>query len=253
MSTHFRAAFLGPGALALLAFLAACATNPVTGRSQTLLVSESELAPAAADAWQQTRQKTPVYNNAAAQARVRRVGLKIVDAAGLGDQSWEMVVFDTPDVNAFVLPGGKIGVYRGLLELSDNDDQLAAVLGHEVGHVTARHAAERASQTMLTQAGLAVGQAALGSSQRGQMLGAALGLGAQVGILLPYSRLHESEADRVGIDYMVKAGYNPQEAVKFWEKMQAVSANRGPQFLSTHPNPGNRIQAIQEYIRTKGY
>jgi len=240
--------------LALALGLSGCATNPVTGRSQTLLVSESELLPLAADAWRETKQKTPISADQAAQARVRRIGLNIARGAGLADQPWEIVLFDTDERNAFVLPGGKIGVYRGLLELADNDDQLAAVLGHEVAHVTARHAAERASQGMLTQAGLAVGQAALGGSQGGQLAAAALGLGAQVGVLLPYSRLHETEADRIGIDYMVAAGYNPREAVRFWEKMQAASGSqRVPQLLSTHPNPGNRIENLQRYISERGY
>lgn len=245
----------GAAALAALSMLvSACATNPVTGRSQALLVSESELAPLAADAWRETKQKTPISTNQAAQARVRKIGLNIAQAAGLGDQNWEIVLFDTPDRNAFVLPGGKIGVYKGLLDLADNDDQLAAVLGHEVAHVTARHASERASQSMLTQVGLAAGQLALGNSQGGQLAAAALGIGAQVGVLLPYSRLHETEADRIGVDYMVKAGYDPRQAVRFWEKMQAASGGSGgPQLLSTHPNPGNRIQALQEYIRTRGY
>lgn len=248
---RIRRLLLAAGAAALLA---GCATNAVTGRSQLALFDDAALASSADAAWVELKQKTPVSRDQAAQARVRTVGQRIANAAGLGGQQWEFVVFDTPDRNAFVLPGGRVGVYKGLLDLADSDAQLAAVLGHEVAHVTARHASERASQTALTQTGLAVGQGILGGSQRGQMLGAALGLGAQVGILLPYSRLHETEADRVGIDYMVKAGYDPRGAVSFWQKMQAAAGGgRPPQFLSTHPAPENRIQAIQDYIAAQGY
>lgn len=236
-----------------MAVLAACATNPVTGRSQLLLVDESQLTQASALAWQEVKQQTPTLNDAAAQARVRRVGLNIGRAAGQDTSGWEFVVFDSPERNAFVLPGGRVGVYRGLLELAQNDDQLATVIGHEVAHVTARHSAERASQSALTQVGLTAGQA-LGGSQNGRLLGAALGLGAQYGVLLPYSRLQESEADRIGLDYMAKAGYNPRQSVTFWERMRdAAGGGRTPQFLSTHPDPDNRIRALQEQIARQGY
>ncbi len=238
--------------LALL--LAGCVTNEVTGRSQFIAISDGELAQLSANAWTETKQKTPISNDVTAQARVKRVGLRIADAAGLANQPWEFVVFDTPERNAFVLPGGKVGVYKGLLDLTDNDDQLAAVLGHEVGHVTGRHALERASQTTYTQLGLAVGQAAGAQLGVPPQAGALLGLGAQYGVLLPYSRLHESEADRIGVDYMVKAGYRAGESVHFWEKMLAAEQGpRPPQILSTHPDPTNRITALKTYIASKGY
>lgn len=233
--------------------LAACATNPVTGRSQLLLVDEGQLSQASALAWQEVKQQTPLYTNPAAQARVRDVGLKIGRGAGLDTAGWEFVVFDSPERNAFVLPGGRVGVYRGLLELAQNDSQLATVIGHEVAHVTSRHAAERASQTTIAQLGLTAGQA-LGGSQNGRLIGAALGLGAQYGVLLPYSRLQESEADRIGLDYMVKAGFDPRQAVTFWERMRDASGGgRTPQFLSTHPDPDNRIRRLQELIAQQGY
>lgn len=243
---------LAGGCVAVL--MAGCVTNDVTGRSQFIAMSDGELAQLSADAWTETKQKTPISKDVAAQARVKRVGLRIAEAAGLSNQPWEFVVFDTPDRNAFVLPGGKVGVYKGLLDLTDNDDQLAAVLGHEVGHVTGRHALERASQTTYTQLGLAVTQAAGAQLGVPAQAGALLGLGAQYGVLLPYSRLHETEADRIGVDYMVKAGYKAGESVRFWEKMLAAEQGpRPPQILSTHPDPTNRITALKTYISAKGY
>jgi predicted Zn-dependent protease len=236
-------------AIAMPAGLAACATNPETGRSQLLLVDDNQLATMAVDVWAQTKQKTPISHNAAANARLQRIGKAIQTAAGRGRETWEFVLFDTKDVNAFVLPGGKVGMYVGLMNLAENDSQIAAVLGHETAHVTLRHSAERASQQMAAQL---AGQVA-GSVLQGSTAAAVFGLGAQYGVLMPYARTQESEADIIGVDYMYRAGYDVRQAVRLWELMAAQGGSRPPQILSTHPDPLNRIENIKAHIRAKGY
>lgn len=247
----------GAAAAGCAAALAACAYNPTLGRDQFLLVDDAALAQSAQQAWDQTLATSKVSRDRAANARVQRVGSKLVQAAGLANRPWQYVVFDDPAANAFVLPGGRIGVNTGLLDLVENDDQLAAVLGHELAHSVANHAAERYSQTAATQLALGVGQAALGSQaspQAARQIAALGGAGAQLGILLPYSRKHELEADRLGVDYMVRAGYRPGEAVELWRTMQrANTGGRPPKFLSTHPSESTRIAELERYIAGRGW
>jgi predicted Zn-dependent protease len=234
----------------------ACTTNPTTGRSQLVFVGEQQLQQMALTAWQETRRDTPRWNNPGQQQRLENIGLRIAAVSNLPNQSWEFVLFDKPEKNAFVLPGGKVGFYRGLMELAQRDDHIATVLGHEVGHVNGRHAAERFSQSIAAQ-GLAVG-AQVGTTNmdprtRNAAM-AALGLGLQVGILLRYSRLQETEADRIGVDHMYNAGYDVREAVNFWQLMgQQSSGPRAPEFLSTHPDPQSRMQDLRAYINARGY
>lgn len=147
--------------------------------------------------------------------------------------------------NAFCLPGGKIGVYTGILSVAKSEAGLAAILGHEVAHATAKHSQERMSQALLSQAGLAVASFSLGDSNSKGLVLAALGLGAQVGVLLPFSRKHETEADDIGLTYMAKAGYHPREAVELWKRMATQEKQAPPQFLSTHPLSKNRVTAIE--------
>src|SRR5690606_8851710 len=172
-------------------------------------------------------------------ARIRRVAERVTQAAGMGDRSWDYAVFVDDSPNAFVLPSGKIGVTTGLLSLVQNDDQLAAVLGHEVGHAVAQHAAERYSQTAATSLVLSGVQGAAGDY--GQAAGAIGGLGAQLGVLLPFSRRHELEADRLGVDYMQAAGYRPSEAIALWRLMSQQRQGATPEFASTHPSDASRI------------
>jgi predicted Zn-dependent protease len=249
----FRA--VAAGSLMLLA--PGCATNPETGRSQLMLVDEGSLSRLAFDAWQEQKAQTPISRDAGLNSRLRNVGQRIAQSSGRGDQPWEFVVFDTPEKNAFVLPGNKVGFYRGLMEISDRDDHIGTVLGHEVGHVTGRHAGERFSQNMAAQLGLLAGQAYIGtrdmSSQTKQLAMAGLGLGVQVGLLMPFSRQQELEADLLGIDYMHRAGYDVRQAIPFWERMAGSGGRRPPEFLSTHPDPTTRIQAIRQHINNRGY
>lgn len=235
------------GAFALAA--AGCETNPETGRQQLILIDESQLQQASLQAWAQQRSQTPQWNNRAAQQRLERVGMRIAQGAGRGNQQWDFVLFDTPEKNAFVLPGNHVGFYRGLYEICDVDDYMATVLGHETGHVIARHAAERYSREMATQTALQVA----GTRINSQVAMAALGLGAQVGLSLPFSREQESEADRLGINFMHTAGFDVKQAIPFWNRMEASGGNRPTEILSTHPDPQHRIADIRAYINQQGW
>ncbi|PSJ45821.1 peptidase [Zobellella endophytica] len=183
--------------------------------------------------------------------------------ASYGQSRWEVVVFDSPQVNAFALPGGKVGVYSGLLKVAKNQDQVAAVVGHEIAHVLARHSNERVSRTQLTNMGLSAADLALGQSGLRQPAMAALGLGVQVGYLLPYGREQEAEADRLGLEMMARAGFNPEQSIDLWRNMSAAASGRQPpELLSTHPSHGTRIQelnaampsasALYQQARTQG-
>jgi predicted Zn-dependent protease len=244
-----RALFQGIALTALSVALPSCATNPETGRSQFIVVNDAELATMAVDVWAQTKAKTPVSKDAGLNQRLVNIGRKIQVAAGRGGEQWEFVVFDTAEKNAFVLPGGKVGMYKGLMQMAENDSQIAAVLGHETGHVTARHSAERASQQMAAQAVGAIASSVL----KGSTAAGILGVGAQYGVLMPYARTQESEADLLGVDYMYRAGYDTRQAVRLWELMAQGGGSRPPQILSTHPDPLNRIENIKAHIRAKGY
>jgi predicted Zn-dependent protease len=246
-----RGLLKGAVATTAAAALAACetTTNPETGREQFIIVDDAQLQQASLQSWAQVRQQTPEWRNAAAQRRLETVGRRIVQAAGRGNQNWEFVLFDNAQKNAFVLPGGQVGFYRGLYEISERDDWIATVLGHETGHVTGRHAAERYSREVATQTVVQVAGAATNSD----LAAAALGLGAQVGISLPFSREQESEADILGLRYMHAAGYDVHQAIPFWQRMQQGGGSRPPEFLSTHPDPDNRIQRIRDHIASQGW
>lgn len=228
--------------------LAACAYNETLGRDQLLLVDDAALAQAAEQAWRETLATKKVSRDPVLNERVTRVGRRIADASGLQGQRWEYVVFDDPSANAFVLPGGKIGVNTGLFRSVQNDDQLAAVIGHEVGHVMARHAAERYSQAIAAQVGLSAAGQAIDSQAAMQ----AMGIGAQLGAM-SYSRKHELEADRLGVDLMARAGYRPAEALTLWRNMASNrTGGQPPQILSTHPSDSTRIAELEAYMRSKG-
>ena len=242
---------LGLGALFAAGLgLSACAYNETLGRNQFLLVDDSALTQQSNAVWQQTLQTKQVSTNAAQLERVRRVGGRIVQAANLNNRAWEYAVFVDTSPNAFVLPTGQIGVTTGLLSLVQNDDQLATVIGHEVGHVVARHAAERYSTQAASQFGIGAAQQVAG--QRAHAIGALGGLGAQYGLLLPFSRAHELEADRLGIDYMAGAGYSAPESVRLWQIMASQRQGSNPEFASTHPSDQSRIAALQDYMARRG-
>lgn len=224
----------------------ACATSP-TGQRQLRLFPDSEMAKMGATAFEQTKKETPRSNNAAQVAYVRCVATAVTRQVA-GNTKWEIQVFDSDEINAFALPGGKIGVYTGILKVARNQDQLAAILGHEVQHVLAEHGNARVSAAYATQGALAVTQALTGapSPMKDQLLGL-LGMGAQYGVLMPYGRAQESEADVLGQDLMADAGFDPRESVELWRNMSKASGGKAPPpFLSTHPANEERIRTLSE-------
>lgn len=253
-----RAIICGLAAGSVVPIVTGCSTNPETGASQFLLVDEGTIASMAASAWTEMKQQTPASSNSTLNRRVNNIWSKIAAGAGRADQEWDVQVFDTDDVNAFVMPGNKVGVYRGITELTENDDQLASVLGHEVGHVAGKHAAERYSLAIAGQVAMVAGSIAVQQSDTlrdyGDVIGALGGAALQFGVLLPYSRNHELQADRLGVDYMYRSGYRVAEAPRLWDLMAAKSSGqRTPEFMSTHPDPQRRATELRQYINAKGY
>jgi predicted Zn-dependent protease len=235
-------------ALLSLLILSACATAPYTQRSQLILISASEENRLGVQAFQQVLAKEKVTRDPVLQGVVDRIGWRVATAANRPDFQWQFVVIDNEKTaNAFALPGGKVAVYTGIFPVSKTEGGLAAVMAHEVAHVLARHGGERLSQGLLAQMGGVAVQVGMAGSDPGVVQGvmAAYGLGANVGVLLPYSRLQESEADRIGLILMAQAGYDPREAVHLWERMAQQDRNRPPEFFSTHPSAGTRIQDLQ--------
>jgi predicted Zn-dependent protease len=237
----------------LVVSFGACTTVSETGRRQLILLGAGEEAQLGLTSFEQMKKEMPISNDAAAKALVEKVGRRIAAASTLTNAQWEFVVFDSKEANAFCLPGGKVGVYTGILPITKDEAGLATVIGHEVAHATARHGAERLSNQMLLQTGgKAVGAAVSATDPRWQGVASTVyGLGANVGYALPHSRNQESEADRIGLRYMARAGYNPEAAVEFWQRFAEYNKSSGsgtPWFLRTHPLDDTRIQRIREWI-----
>lgn len=226
--------------------LAACATSP-TGRSQLQFFPASQMQSMGVEAFDQIKRDQPLLEDGPQVNYVQCVVDAIVPhvPAEYADAGWEVSVFESDQVNAFALPGGKMGVYTGLLDVAENADQVAAVIGHEIAHVMAEHANERMSTQMATVVGLGALQVAAGDDPQRQQVMAALGVGAQVGIILPFSRLHESEADEIGLELMARSGFDPQASVALWRNMAKASGDGPPEFLSTHPSKDRRITDLQ--------
>lgn len=250
------------GLLALFASFVGCETNPYTGRSQLLMTSVSQEVQLGAQAYAQVKSDPKMRQSQDPREiePVKRVAARIVEAAQRSKYAemaqqfqWEVTVIkDDKTANAFALPGGKMAVYTGIFPVAKNEAGLAAVMGHEVAHALARHGAERMSQGQLTSATLQAAGAAAGASgmNRGLSQGAmaALGAGAQVGVLLPFSRKHESEADYIGILLAADAGYDPRESIALWERMAQSSSSEAAEFLSTHPSHGTRIDQLKKWM-----
>jgi metalloendopeptidase OMA1, mitochondrial len=240
--------FLALG-LALLA--AACASAPFTGRRQVLFTSEGSETNMGLQAFQQIKRKYKVSQDPETNALVTRVGQRVAAAAHRPDYHWEFVVFEDKEANAFCLPGGKVGIFTGILKYTQDEAGLATVISHEVAHALARHAGERLSQSMLAQAGgIGLGTALGGvGGVAGTAIMQGYSLGTQLGILLPYSRTQEYEADHIGVILMAKAGYDPAQALEFWQRMMAKDKGaKPPQFMSTHPNDANRLKELQAFL-----
>ena len=244
-----------------LLLLSSCGSVPITGRKQILLVSDQEVLTSSLTQYSEYMKSAPVSSNASGKNMVTRVGKKIAAAteqylkanglsAELSNFSWEFNLVKDNQVNAFCKPGGKIVVYEGLLKLVSSDDELAVVLGHEVAHAVAKHSNERLSQQLMTQYGAQILTQALSNKSAAiQKAGSTIyGLGAQYGLTLPFSRKHESEADYMGLIFMTMAGYDPNVAITFWQKMSASGGAKVPEFMSTHPSDATRINDIKKIL-----
>lgn len=250
------------GLILLTGLLTACSTVPLTGRSQLILIPETQVMALSFDQYDQFLSQHEVVKDTPQAEMVKRVGMRIQKAVEaylsqngqqnlLSGYKWEFNLVKDKQVNAFCMPGGKVVVYTGILPVTENESGLATVMGHEIGHAIARHGNERMSQGLVAQmGGMALGAALSSRPQETQALFmAAYGLGAQVGVLLPYGRLQESEADQLGLIFMALAGYDPHKAVDFWKRMDSQKGQAAPpEFLSTHPAHGTRIADIQKHM-----
>lgn len=241
--------------------LAGCGSVPVTGRKQVLLVSDQEVLTASLTKYKDYIKTAPKSASVQQAAMVTRVGKRIAAATeqylrqnGLAEEvkkfAWEFNLVKDGQINAFCMPGGKIVVYEGLMKLVSSDDELAVVIGHEVAHAVAKHSNERMSQQILAQYGSQI--LSLSLSQKSAAIqtiaNQVYGVGAQYGVVLPFSRKHELEADYMGLIFMRMAGYNPDVAVKFWQKMSSGSTSKVPELMSTHPSDARRISDIQKAL-----
>jgi predicted Zn-dependent protease len=234
--------------ITLVAFtMLACSSSP-TGRSQMILKSDQDLAAESARQFAEMRASMPLLTDQATIDYIACVATAVVDILPqeYKDLPWEMAIFDSDAVNAFAMPGGKIGVMQGILKAAQNQNQLAAVIGHEIAHVTARHANERASRGGVSNVGVQVAAVLLGAGNSGATYTAyeALNAGASLGIMLPFNRGQESEADIIGLDYMAKAGFDPRESAPLWVNMGNEAESAPAEFLSTHPSSERRIDAL---------
>jgi len=238
--------------LSLIACITACVTSPL-GRRQLMLVSGSQMNQMGVQAFDQLKSKTPIDHDPKKMSYVDCIVKPLAEVTSHFyaniPQSWEVVVFQDESANAFALPGGKIGVHTGILKTAQTDAQLAAVLGHEIGHVIAQHGAERMSQQAGTQLGLSALGAITPENPRKNMLMGILGVGIQVGVILPFSRTQESEADLIGLDLMARAGFDPRQSVELWKNMMAAAGGKSPpEWLSTHPAGENRIKNLSQHM-----
>lgn len=226
--------------------------TPVTGRSQVVFMSADEENAVGAKGYHEFLQTAKISTNKTQTERIQRIGNKIAKAAKRPDFNWEFNLVEDKQVNAWCMPGGKVVVYTGILAMAKNDDQLATVMAHEVSHALARHGAERMSHQKISSGLQQAANLLLGvtAPEYTNAFNLAYGAGTKYGVMLPYGRSHEHEADEIGIHLMHKAGYNIHEAPKFWQNMKAANPNAPMEFLSTHPSDDNRIKKISQIIKT---
>lgn len=238
-----------------------CGQNPFTGKSTLALVPNSQILPMSFQEYNKVLEESKVITEGEQAQMIQRVGLKVANASerwlaknGFSDYTenykWEFNLIDDDQVNAWAMPGGKIAFYTGILPIAENEAGIAAIMGHEVAHALANHGQQRMSASQIQQTLGTVGALAIGDDEKNQQLFAtAYGLGSQLGVMLPFSRSHETEADEIGIKLMAIAGYNPEEASELWKRMKAKSGGGGqPQFMSTHPSNDSRIQNLKSLV-----
>ena len=241
--------------------LTACKKVPITGRKSFSLVGQGSLVATADQQYDQFLNEAQVVNGTTEANQVQRIGKDVATATEsylkengysdlIEDFKWEYNLVKSDQVNAWCMPGGKIAVYTGIMPITKTDEGLATVMGHEVAHAVAHHSGERMSTMLVQQLGGVALSVALQSQpqQTQELLMMAYGTGTQLGVILPYSRKHELEADKLGLVFMARAGYDPRKATEFWQRMQAQSQGAPPEFLSTHPNPERRIRDINSYM-----
>lgn len=241
--------------IASLIILAGCThKTPYTNRSQMIFMSPKEELALGEKSYKEALSEAKVITGTKDANRIRDIGMRIAKVANRSDFNWEFNLVDSEDVNAFCLPGGKVVVYTGILKIAQNDDQLATVISHEIAHALARHGAERVSGSMVQQGLQVVGNIVLGATapQYQNVFNQTYGIGSQVGVMLPYGRMQESEADEIGIYLMADAGYNINESLKFWENM-SKGKESGSDFFSTHPSSETRIKDLEKVIQKIPY
>lgn len=244
----------------LIMLVAACSTNPITGKKPLILVSNAQLFPMAFQQYNQVLQESNLSKNMQQARLIKNVGLKIKNAVEtelknknqlhfLNGYDWEFNLIENDQLNAWCMPGGKVAFYTGILPVCQTEAGVAVVMGHEITHALAEHSAQRMTQAMIAQNLQIAGNVAIKDSKYKRVFNSLYPIGAQVGILA-YSRSAELEADKIGLKLMAMAGYDPREAPKFWERMEAQTKgkNRQPEFLSTHPNPGRRIDQLKSEL-----
>ena len=242
-------------------FLLSCSVVPMTGRKQFVAIPSSQMYALSSESYSQVLAEGKLSTNDYYVSTVRKVGEKLTAAvesymkqnnmeSALLGYSWEYNVLVSDELNAWCMPGGQIAFYEGIMPVCQDENGIAVVMGHEIAHAVAQHGNERMSQQLAIQmSGIALSEALKTQKQETMDLAMlAFGVGAQVGVMLPYSRTHESEADELGLYFMAMAGYNPQTAPAFWERMSEKSGTRPPEFLSTHPDPSNRIQNLNRIM-----
>lgn len=233
----------------ILLALAGCYTVPETGRTSLNFISVGQELQLGISEFERMKQEAPISSDPILVGRLQRVGQRIAAAVGndLPSAQWEFVLFDAPDtINAFALPGGKVGVYTGILDIATTDDELATIIGHEIAHVTARHGSERMSQGIAAAIGGVLLNETLSGDKNRDEWTAAYGAASAYALAVPFSQGHELEADHIGVIYAAKAGYNPEAAVEFWMKMSLVKGGKeASPFFSTHPSDYKRIDKLE--------
>ena len=234
--------------------ITACATTPVSNRSAFILIPESQEISLGKQSYNQILKKEKESEDAQLNQVVRRVAQLIIAVSDMPKLDWEVKLIESDQKNAFALPGGKIAIYTGILSVAKNEAGLATVMSHEIAHVIARHGAQRMSQQMILQLGMiGAGLSMKNNTQRNIVL-SALGVGVLYGFTLPFSRSHESEADQIGLIYMAKAGYDPNEALNFWQRFSQEKGGKGPpEWASTHPADATRMQGLRSYLSRAKY
>jgi len=231
-----------------LLFILSCSTTP-TGRKQLKLLSSTKMANLGDESFSKIKTETPTTKKSSKKQYIECISKNVLKSIGENANQWEIQVFESEKLNAFALPGKNIGIYTGMIDFAKDQDQIAAIIGHEIAHVIADHGNERLSQQLVIQAGMQVADVIIeGDDKKSKNIMALIGAGTQVGILLPFSRKHESEADQLGIQYMAKAGFDPSGAVKLWQKMKKNSGKSVPEFMSTHPSNDTRIKKLQTFL-----